>query len=287
MGAFGGDGRAGNNLLRVSVSEASIQGVNRNDAAAAIALWAEQVARAAQLTLAPDQKWVRTRADMVIAVRAGEVDAASVTVAEYRGVAGYLDVTRVLLDIGPEMCLVVADRAGVTNLRGLAGKHLLLVDGPHTLLADAWLTVLLAREGLGLPQRVLGRIQRHTKATQAVLPVFFGQADACIVSRAALETMAEMNPQVGKKLRVLEKAPKLASGFLACRRQYPAQARNHLLEKAMQTKDSAGGRQVMTLFRSLNVTVADGEVLRPAIALLEEAERLTAGGAGGEPGIRR
>lgn len=280
--ASGGETGPENSPLRVSVSEDAIKGVNRNDAAAAIALWAEAVATAAQLTLASDQKWVRTRSEMVAALRAGEVDAVSVTVAEYRGVAPYLDVTRVLLDLGSEMCLVVAERAGVTSLSGLGGKHLLLVDGPHTLLADAWLTVLLAREGLGLPERVLGRIRRHTKATQAVLPVFFGQADACIVSRATMETMAELNPQVGKQLRVLARAPKLASAFLACRKQYPAAKRNNLLEKAVQTKDSAGGRQVMTLFRSLSFALADGEVLRPAIALLEEAERVTSGRSGGK-----
>ncbi|MBL8213912.1 MAG: PhnD/SsuA/transferrin family substrate-binding protein, partial [Bryobacterales bacterium] len=231
-GAFGGDGQTQNGALRVSVSEDAIKGVNRNDAAAAIALWAEELAKAAQMTLVPDQKWVRTRLEMVAAVRAGEVDAVSVTVAEYPGVAPYLDVTRVLLDMGTEMCLVVSERAGIRSVSDLTGKQLLLVDGPHTLLSDAWLTVLLARDGLGLPERVLGRIRRHTKATQAVLPVFFGQADACIVSRATIETMAELNPQVGKQMRVLARAPKLASAFLACRKQYPAERRNNLLEKA-------------------------------------------------------
>ena len=88
------------------------------------------------------------------------------------------------------------------------------------------LSVALAKEGLGAAATVLGRFSRSTKATQAVLPVFFGQADACIASRRTMETMTELNPQLAKKLRVLLEAPKMVNVFLGCRKTYPARSRS-------------------------------------------------------------
>lgn len=260
--------------LRLSISEEVLKGVNRNDAAAAIGVWADEMARAVSVKVAPGQEWLRPTNDLVAAVRGGEVDAVCVTMAEYRKVAPFLDVTQVLTDTGSEMLLLVKEGSGIRSLSSLAGKHLILLDGPHTLLAEAWLAVSLAKEGLGTPASLLGRFSRTTKPTQAVLPVFFGQADACIASRKTVQTMAELNPQLSKKLTVLLQAPKMINVFLGCRKTYSARARSILFEKVLRSRESVAGKQVVTLFHALDFVLVDGEALKPSLVLLDAAERL-------------
>lgn len=260
--------------LRIAISEQAVPGVNRNDASAAIAIWAEEMAKAVNLKLAA-QVYLRPSADVQSAIRAGALDFVCLTVPEYRRVAPFLDSTRVLSDGGNEMWLMVREDAGITKLSALAGKHLTILDSPQTLLVDAWLAVALAKEGAGPTAKVLGKVTRQTRATQVVLPAFFGQADACIASKRTLETMFELNPQLSKKLKLLVASPPMIGAFMACRKDYPAQYKLPLLEKLTKAGDSAAGKQVMTLFSSFKLTLTDGEILRPSISCLEAAEKLS------------
>lgn len=66
-------------------------------------------------------------------------------------------------------------------------------------LGPEWLDGLLAAEGRGPMGSFFGPAAWETKFSQSVLPVFFGNAEACLTSRRGFETMGEMNPQVGKR----------------------------------------------------------------------------------------
>ncbi|MBL8213913.1 MAG: PhnD/SsuA/transferrin family substrate-binding protein [Bryobacterales bacterium] len=257
--------------LRIAISEQAVPGVNRNDAAAALAVWADEMAKAVNLRLA-DKVWLRPSAEVLAALRTGNLDLLCLTVPEYRRVAAFLDTERVLTDGGQEMWVMAAQGSGITKLSGLAGRHLIILDSPQTQLVDAWLTGALFKEGLSGKEPV--RVTRQTRPAQAILPVFFGQADACVASKRTVETMYELNPQLGKKLRVVQASPKLVGAFMACRKDYPAHYKIPLLEKLTQARDSPAGKQVMTLFSSFNFVMTDGEVLRPSLAVVEGAEKL-------------
>ena len=107
---------------------------------------------------------------------------------------------------------MAGEGSGITKLGGLAGRHLIILDSPQTLLVDAWLGVALAKEGITGKSAV--KVTRHTRAAQAVLPVFFGQADACVASKRTLETMFELNPQLAKKLKVVKEEENRPSSHL-------------------------------------------------------------------------
>jgi len=47
------------------------------------------------------------------------------------------------------------------------------------------------------------KIVRNSMVANTVLPVFFRLTDACVVRRRSINTMKEVNPQVGKQLKVI------------------------------------------------------------------------------------
>ena len=55
------------------------------------------------------------------------------------------------------------------------------------------------------------------KPSQAILPVFFKQAEAALVTRATFDTAVELNPQLGAALRTLSRSPQLIPAVAAVR----------------------------------------------------------------------
>ena len=277
--------RTGAPPLRMAISEKVVYGVNLSDARAAMAVWSAELLKNidSSMGLAPDQSWVMTSDQLVAAIRGGTVDLFCLTVQEYRRVVPYVDTSRIITDDfgGEELLLVVREGSGIANLAGLRGRSLILQESPGTSLAEPWLTVSLWRDGLESPAQVLGRMTRNTKLSQVVLPLFFGQADACVVTRRSLNTMFELNPQLSRKLKVLLASPKMESAFFACRKGYPASLKKQLFDRLLSLRSSPTARQVLTLFQSPGFTARDANCLISANSVLDAYERHREPGAGG------
>jgi phosphonate transport system substrate-binding protein len=269
--------RAGPAQLRLAVSANVVVGVNLNDARAALAIWSEEILKTidVRMELAPNQDWVMPSDQLLAAIRAGQVDLVCLTVQEYRQVVPYIDTSRVLTDNygGDEFELVVRQGGGIDNLAGLRGKSLILWDSPSTSLAEPWLAVEQWKESAESPKQVLGRITRNTKLSQVVLPVFFGQADACLVTRRGLDTMIELNPQLAQKLKVLATSERMEGTFFACRKDYPETFKKLILDGLVGLESSPPAKQISTMFQSPGFAMRDAEGLRPAISLLDTYER--------------
>ena len=58
----------------------------------------------------------------------------------------------------------------------------------------------------------MARIKEAQKPSQALMPVFFRQADACVASRHYFEVNSELNPQIQRELMSISNSPGLAGG---------------------------------------------------------------------------
>ena len=268
--------------LRMAVSDTIVTGVNLSDARAAISVWTTELLKAIGLEPAANLEWVMPSDQLLAAIRGGKVDLFSITVQEYRQVALYVDASRIITDDsgGEELLLVVREGSGIVNLGGLRGRSLILWESPRTPLAEPWLSVSLWQAGLDSPRQFLGRITTNTKLSQVVLPLFFGQADACVVTRRGLDTMVELNPQLSRRVKVLLCSPRMQTAFLAFRKDFPVDLKKSIFERFLELKSIPATDQILTLFQSSGFAVRDAECLIPAYSVLEAYERHREPGAG-------
>ena len=128
------------------------------------------------------------------------------------GLVGLDEAPQKLLERG----LILARRdSGLTRLADLRNRTLITCTGQQMGLAQPWLACQLADEGLPPSDPFFRSVQIQPRISSAMLSVFFGKADACLVALSGFETMAEMNPQLADQLVVLATSPEVVS-FVTC-----------------------------------------------------------------------
>jgi phosphonate transport system substrate-binding protein len=271
-------GLAAEASIRFGLSESLVYGVNINDARATMVVWIKRISDDIKLDIDFDPRVFDTTEQLQKKIRAGAVDAVVMSVLEYRPVAQFLDTTQLVTETGGadlRYVLLVPVQGGPQHFKELQGKRLTLLDGRIANLVPYWLRTLTGTEP---PERFFASITPGLKASQVILPVFFGKADACITTSRSFQTMSEMNPQVGKRLRVLETSPELVGTFYIFRKGFQGARRERVTAQLLNLKNSPSGRQMMTLFQFSDLRVRDFSCLNETLRMIEAAERLQAAG---------
>lgn len=252
--------------------------INENDARASLVAWAGILAKARDLEIPPNQIRLVAGRELEASVRAGHSDALGLTAREYSRLRPYLWPGQVLVDERDmkkaSYQVVVHEASGISSLADLKGRSMVVWENTKMGLAAEWLAALLTGERLGAPEQLLGRISWSAKVSSgAVLPVFFRQLDACLVSAQAMETLYELNPQLRQKLRVLAVSPPLVVNLFAFHKDLPQHTRERLIATLAEAHHSAAGRQALTLFQGERLVAVPPAVMDAALELLQRSER--------------
>lgn len=261
--------------FRIGFTSAMFTDVNENDVRAAIRIWGEQIAKIRSVPVDPDPLLFRNMEEMHLALAQDRVDAVLVLTLEYHHLRQYYDFSRYIFAIFAgslsEEYLVLAHRNGpVKSLADLSGRRLSIHDNPRASLAPLWLDTLLHRQGLPPASRLAGRIETSTRLPQALLPVFFRQMDACLVTRNGYAIMSELNPQLARELIILAESPEVVPALFAFRSDY----KTDIIAGLQELKDSPAGRQVLTIFQSEDFVEGPASTLDLTLELIESHERL-------------
>jgi len=266
-------------VMRIGAS-ATLLGsdVNSNDARAAIKVWCDSFAHETGLRIIYPLDGFSPPELLYQKIRDGQVDAFSFPLPEYLQIAGYTDSTLLVEESyvtgGEEYLIVVHAESGLQRISDLRGRNLVQFTGNVMCLASDWLSVLLDAGGLGPPDLYFSQITRSPKASRTVLPVFFRQSDACLVTRRVFDTMAEMNPQLAVKLRVIATSPKLVPVVIAFHKNCSLDQKERFRAALGSLGNTPSGRQILALFSSRQVAVANVSVLASAIDIVNASRRL-------------
>jgi phosphonate transport system substrate-binding protein len=258
--------------VRVGVASGTWSDVNADDAKAAITSWTKSILDQRHLAVDVQFQMFESRKAARDALISGRVEAVSMLAADFLLLEPELQPDEVFLgakkNVHTERYLLLARLdSGIEDVAGLAGKKLALPATGRACLAPLWVDTLLAGRSLGPAAGVLGTVTNVENPSKAVLQAYFRQVDACVVTSNAFELACELNPQLRKNLRVLAVSPEIIPVVFFFRKGYESTERRQLEPAIVALRDTAAGRQILTLF------LCDGMVRLP-VACLESTREL-------------
>ena len=263
--------------VRLAISESLVADVNINDARAAMLIWIKRMEQDLNVAVEINPKVFDTTQEVLRRARGGQLDTVALNVIEYRQIADVLDPSQIVAETGAAgqaQYIVLAKRnSGIQHLGDLRGRRLFVLKAPKMCVASAWLSTILDEGHFGPSEQFFGSVITDAKVSRVVLPVFFGQADACLTSKQGFDTMCELNPQVARDLTVIASSPAMVVTFYAFHKNYKSMSRERFAKVYSDLPSNVAGRQLATLFQFESLVVNDIACLAPALAVLEKAER--------------
>jgi len=263
--------------VRLAISETVVGDVNLNDARAAMLVWIKRMMVDLNVVIEFNPRVFATTEEILDRTRRGQLDALALNIIEYRQIADMIDPSQIVTEAGVtglEQYLILAKQnSGIRQLGDLKGRRLCTLKSPKMCLASAWLSTILDEGHYGAAEQFFGSVATDAKFSRVVLPVFFGQAEACLTSKRGFQTMCELNPQVARDLKVLASSPPLVVIFYAFCKNYQSVQRGKLIGALSNLCKDPAGRQLATLFQFDELTVRDSSCLASALGILETAER--------------
>lgn len=265
--------------LRVAYSDKTLLDVDVKDATAAMRTYLAELGRS--VGLHAESHIYGSLDDLIKDVKTGKIDMFAVRTLDYLRSAtqlrGLPAITNVRNNKSTVRYLVlVPSSAPVSKLADLRRKRMSLVRGDDV--GPLFLNLQLIKAGCPEMKDFFSSIEEKPKPSQLILSVFFGQSDACLVEDTAFRTVAELNPQVGTKLKVIAESPDYMTSLSFFRPGLAEDMRKLVLDTASRLGDNPRGKQILMLFKCDSLATpkeSDMDSLRAMIAEYERLKRQT------------
>jgi ABC-type phosphate/phosphonate transport system substrate-binding protein len=252
--------------IHFAFSKSMFLGVNENDARAAMRIYARTIGDQNGLYVDQEPTLLEGTNEIAQALTHGRNDVFSLTTPEFlavetRGLIGPFFCANIRGSFVEEYLLLSRKESTLRQIEDLKGQSLIISSDVRSCLAPCWLEVLCREHGLTPATPSFPKITFAPKPLQVVLPVFFGKADGCIVTRNAYEVMCELNPQLEKQLRIVAKSPPLIPSLSCFSRGTTELFRDRIFKALELSSSKPGYSQILTLFKADSVSQLPATVL--------------------------
>lgn len=241
--------------LRLGMTSSLFNGRNENDILAALKVWAEVLTQERNVNMDSNIILFTSLDEAKAAVEAGSVDSLTLLISEYADISDGLLGGPFLRDetdgtVFDEFVVLSARTDSSWSWSDLRGKKIGVYDAPNVTIALNWLNAQLAGAGLGPVDQEAAVLNRNPKISSSVLSVFFGNSDACLVSRKGFEMMVELNPQVGEMVSVVASSPPILSSIFCFRSDLAEHEKADFAREITQLQETLTGQQVLCVFHA-------------------------------------
>ncbi len=137
-----------------------------------------------------------------------------------------------------------------------------------------YLNTLLLRNQLGeIPEFFSLRLDAKN-ANVAIMDVFFGKSDAAVVRESEFLTAIELNPQIGKRLMVLDKSVPCLPALGAVRKTLDREKVKNLMLDIERVSDNRRGGKILTLTQANSIVRISREEMHSVLDMMKEYETL-------------
>lgn len=265
--------------FRIGFSSSMFTDVNENDARASVKAWGQTVAREQGIPTDPEPMILKDPAALLQALRSHRVDVVGITMLDFGALRHEVRFGPVFVNYNSgrtteEYVLLASRDSRIETVSDLRGRHVAFHTNPRLCLAPLWLDTLLVQKGFPPSAGFLGGITQNSKLARVVLPVFFHQCDACVVTRSGFNTMNELNPQVGKQLKIIATSTDMVPCAFAFRADYDSPLKEQVFAGIRDLHKTPAGQQILTIFHSEKIEDQPAACLDSALELMATYTRL-------------
>jgi hypothetical protein len=247
--------------LDVAFTQSSFANVNQTDAMAAFKAFTMRMGRLRGYNIKLNVYILDKASDLSAVSKRGNMDLLIVDAWDYLSHAPFKNTSLEFATIEqgqvlePYLVLAKAE-SSINSIKDLKGKHVLVLKSSNASNGHHWFRTELLKMGFADPNRFVKRLEIKSKLSRAVLPVFFSQADACIVDQAGFKIMVEMNPQIGKELQIIAQSPHFVDTLCCLRSQgwLKPYHRGDMSDALAKIADDPAGQQILNLFKFNGLT---------------------------------
>jgi len=240
--------------LILGFTRSTFAGVHIPDALAAMKVWASVIKKKRGLGGPVETRVFENMDAATAAVEECSVDLIILTTAEYLGIQcqkqlepHYVHIKDGLVE--EDSVLLVHRQSNISSLADLNNKTMIFLMDTRTSVGRVWLETELIHLGFEGLRHFFSEIKDVEKSSQAVLPVFFKQKDACYIHRSGFETISEMNPQIKRDLKIIASSPKTIPSITCIRKGYDPEIREILIDALGTLHLEPRGQQILMLFK--------------------------------------
>jgi ABC-type phosphate/phosphonate transport system substrate-binding protein len=238
--------------LRMGYAMKTLYDIDMKDAHAAFTMWSKEVGiqTGYNVTLSMFESFE----ELMKAFRKGEIDFAIVKSMDFFYVnKGEIDNETIVTNVraggkGHYYKLIVQKNSPVQQLKDLKGRKITILKSDQ--IGAAYLDTLLLKNGFTGSDAFFSHVEEKVKASQALLSVFFGQSDACLIPNVSYATIVELNPQVQQKITQIGASDNFLAGVGFFRKNYGDIQKKEVMKTIIGLQNSPRGKQILLLFKS-------------------------------------
>jgi ABC-type phosphate/phosphonate transport system substrate-binding protein len=268
--------------VHFAFSKAMLKDINENDAKAAMKVYAKTIGDENNIDTSAGPIYLDGTNAIAEALRLKQIDMISLTAEEFlalenQGLEGPLLMAIVNQTFTEEYVLLARTNSPIRKVEDLPGHSLIISSDLRAALAPLWLEVLCREHGLGPANKAFAKITFALKTTQVVLPVFFGKADVCIITRNGWDVMGELNPQVKITLRAVAMSQPVVPVMDCFRRGVSETVKQRIIKAEENSGDKLSFKELMALFKTDKMGSQPLSALDSTRQLVAQYHRLCAG----------
>ncbi len=168
--------------------------------------------------------------------------------------------------------LLVRSDAGFAHVRDLKNTALILKKEDD--IGRFYLDTLLLKNNQTEADQFFLAINETSSFSKAILSLFFKKGHACIATEVVFNTMVELNPQVGRQIKILHTSPEIVNGVFFFHKDFAPKAKEITLNEMLNLRERVYGQQILILYKIDRLIQLDISDLDPMKALLKEYEEL-------------
>jgi len=265
-------------IVRFGFIDTIMGNVNENDVKVAVSVWIKSLTQEMSLPVDAVIAIYSALSEVASNLAENRVDVVYITTPQLFAVQELLAEDALLAvqqsgSITEEYIVLVPDNSPAGNVGDLKGKKLRVLDNARTCLSLHWLNVFLSEKGLGILDTHFKNYKLVNKINDAVLPVFFKQADACMVTRKGFDVMVELNPQIARQMKIISTSPSYIPAVFTFRKSYQSEIKHILFRDIQKMVESSSGAQLLTIFQMDGMQQISKADLADTISLLEKDQR--------------